>query len=193
MLLEWVPGYTLKEIWMSKRDCEGGRHVSNKLALRWSLALVKGLHFLHTQEHPILHLELCPDNIVITEDMQSVKIKGLRPQGLRSARDQRYTAPELQLDDPVVSCKADIFSCALIVWEMFSCKHAFSDVIYEITNDSHRPFIRPPVDRLKCRRLISILEASWAHDPAVRIDSWQLLRRLRSLRLRGEGPAAPRT
>lgn len=56
-----------------------------KLLQRWSLQILKGLHFLHSRSPPILHRDLKCDNIFITGATASVKIGDLGLATLKKA------------------------------------------------------------------------------------------------------------
>lgn len=61
------------------------RQMKLKLLQRWSLQILKGLHFLHSRCPPIIHRDLKCDNIFITGPTASVKIGDLGLATLKKA------------------------------------------------------------------------------------------------------------
>lgn len=61
------------------------RPMKLKLLQRWSLQILKGLHFLHSRSPPILHRDLKCDNVFINGPTASVKIGDLGLATLKKA------------------------------------------------------------------------------------------------------------
>ncbi|HEY9786138.1 MAG TPA: serine/threonine-protein kinase [Candidatus Obscuribacterales bacterium] len=68
LILQFVPGHTLRQI-VTK---QGPQAEERTLALAKQLANI--LDFLHTQEPPIIHRDITPDNLVLRDDEQLVVI-----------------------------------------------------------------------------------------------------------------------
>ena len=62
MVLEYVPGQSLRQL--ITRD--GPK--SEDEVLGWAIEIADILHYLHTQEPPIIHRDVSPDNLLLRED-----------------------------------------------------------------------------------------------------------------------------
>ena len=63
------------------------RKVSPKVLANWCRQILKGLHFLHTRDPPVIHRDLKCDNIFITGTTGSVKIGDL---GLATLKNKSF-------------------------------------------------------------------------------------------------------
>ncbi|CAL8238305.1 unnamed protein product [Lota lota] len=103
-----------------------------KLLQRWSLQILRGLHFLHSRCPPILHRDLKCDNIFITGPAGSVKIGDL---GLATLKNTPYAksvigtpefmAPEMyeeRYDEAV-----DVYAFGMCLLEMSTSEYPYSE------------------------------------------------------------------
>jgi serine/threonine protein kinase len=93
--------------------------------------MLKGVHFLHSQNPPIIHRDLNPYNILIklqTHIKNIVKIADFGLSTIHRRLDQehssdvgniKYAAPEV-LDSNTYDTRADIYSLGMICKELFS-------------------------------------------------------------------------
>jgi tRNA A-37 threonylcarbamoyl transferase component Bud32 len=92
--LEYIPGQTIREIVR-----KSGR-INEATALRWARDLCMILDYLHSQQPPILHRDLTPDNIILSENGRLVVVDfGAANEYLGNATGtfigkQSYMAPE---------------------------------------------------------------------------------------------------
>lgn len=68
ILLDYVPGTDLRQLVQQK-----GRQPASKV-LNWAEQLVQVLTYLHSQDPPVIHRDLTPDNIVLTAEEKIVLI-----------------------------------------------------------------------------------------------------------------------
>lgn len=96
--------------------------------------ICKGLRVLHSLNHPVIHRDLKPDNILLTDD-EEVRIVdfGLAAEiskilGFKSgvAGTIPYMAPETLLGKS--NCASDVYSLGLILYKMFTGKHPFEQI-----------------------------------------------------------------
>jgi len=143
-----------------------GKHVA--LAMNW----------LHTRSPPILHLDLKPANILLT-DLHSLHIK-VSDFGLARPTDsdskaivgtRRFMAPEMmrKLD---VTEKADVYSFSILLWQIYTRKKPFSSYKTLKTPQEKNDFAeavwggyRPPVLMTMPPSLVHLLTTCWATDP----------------------------
>lgn len=89
--------------------------------------ICKGLHFLHTMERPIIHMDLKPDNILLDENMQpkiaDFGLSRLFGEGQTRVVTQNfvaargYVAPEYVYSGEI-STRSDIYSLGLLIIEI---------------------------------------------------------------------------
>ncbi len=133
---EYVEGQTLRS-WMhdnAAADLNDIRDIVGQIA--------RGLHALHKME--MIHQDLKPENIMIDRqgtakiiDFGSVKVAGIEEVATPVKRlslmgTKNYTAPEYLLGYPC-SSRSDIFSLAVIVYEMITGHLPFGDGYSERT------------------------------------------------------------
>lgn len=69
MVMEFIEGRTLAEIMV-----ESGGSVTEGQALEWGGQLCRVLHYLHTHNPPIIYRDLKPDNVMVEEATNRVKL-----------------------------------------------------------------------------------------------------------------------
>ncbi len=131
-LMEHVMGHSLSEwIRQHRRDAE----ITEVVAIVHQIA--EGLRALHRKE--VLHQDLKPDNVLIDADgrvkiidLGSTRVAGLL-EGTKPLESEhqlgtaRYSAPEYRVG-PAADSRADLFSLAVIAYEMFTGgRHPWSD------------------------------------------------------------------
>ncbi|XP_014830166.1 PREDICTED: serine/threonine-protein kinase WNK4-like [Poecilia mexicana] len=108
------------------------RPMKLKLLQRWSLQILKGLHFLHSRSPPILHRDLKCDNVFINGPTASVKIGDLGLSTLKKASFAKsvigtpeFMAPEMyeeKYDEAV-----DIYAFGMCMLEMATSEYPYSE------------------------------------------------------------------
>ncbi|KAF7983541.1 hypothetical protein HWV62_21108 [Athelia sp. TMB] len=100
-----------------------GRHPDLKREKAIEIAL--GLQYLHTRTPPVIHGDIKPENILISDsgtaqinDFGMSRILGVDGFAEKAMRNMRYAAPELLLleaDEPLTTAESDIFSLAMLL------------------------------------------------------------------------------
>ncbi|KAG0697001.1 hypothetical protein DFH29DRAFT_174803 [Suillus ampliporus] len=155
---------------------------SLKKVLHIMLDIARGLEYLHMRKPSVIHRDCKSSNILITSrgtakiaDFGLAKVKQSTRSMVRSlVGTVNWQAPELWHAHPKYNHKVDVFSCAMVYWEMFQWhipnkkfpwegmnEHA----IYDVVGAKRQ---RPPITGLRkqwCPEIIDLLERMWAHDP----------------------------
>ncbi|XP_041859249.1 serine/threonine-protein kinase WNK4-like isoform X2 [Melanotaenia boesemani] len=137
------------------------RQMKLKLLQRWSLEILKGLHFLHSRSPPVLHRDLKCDNIFITGPTASVKIGDLGLATLKRASFAKsvigtpeFMAPEMyeeKYDEAV-----DVYAFGMCMLEMATSEYPYYECqnaaqIYRKVTNGIKPdsFFKVKVPELK--------------------------------------------
>ncbi|KAG2116579.1 uncharacterized protein F5147DRAFT_673515 [Suillus discolor] len=155
---------------------------SLKKVLSIMLDVARGMEYLHMRKPSVIHRDCKSSNILITSrgtakiaDFGLAKVKQSTRSMVRSlVGTVNWQAPELWHAHPKYNHKVDVFSCAMVYWEMFQWhvpnkkfpwegmnEHA----IYDIVGTKRQ---RPSITGLRkqwCPDIIDLLERMWAHDP----------------------------
>ncbi|XP_029779932.1 proto-oncogene serine/threonine-protein kinase mos [Suricata suricatta] len=176
--------------------CRAGDQLNVGKCLKYSLDIVNGLLFLHSQS--IVHLDLKPANILISEqDVCKIGDFGCsekledrlclqaRPYPLGGTYTHR--APELLKGEPVTP-KADIYSFAITLWQMTTKAAPYAGerqyVLYAVVAHELRPSLSAAVftDSVAGERLAKVIQCCWRASASQRPSAVLLLVDLNSLR-----------
>ncbi len=120
LLLEYVHGQDLRQL-VKQHGAQSGEKV-----LAWAIDLAKILSYLHGQEHPVIHRDLTPDNIVLRNDGTIVLIDfGAANEFIGTATGtligkQAYIAPE-QLRGKAIP-QSDFYALAGTLYFLLTAK-----------------------------------------------------------------------
>ncbi|XP_077019421.1 proto-oncogene serine/threonine-protein kinase mos [Tamandua tetradactyla] len=176
--------------------CRTGEQLSLGRCLKYSLDVVNGLIFLHSQR--IVHLDLKPANILISEQDVckigdfgcSEKLEGLlclQPPRCPLGGTYTHRAPEL-LKGEAATPKADIYSFAITLWQMATKEVPYSGerqhVVYAVVAYNLRPSLSAAVftNSVPGGRLECIIEGCWAPSAVQRPSAELLFADLSSLK-----------
>ncbi|KAL1508901.1 hypothetical protein ABEB36_003721 [Hypothenemus hampei] len=150
-----------------------------------AIEITNGLQYLHNNN--LIHLDLKPKNILISEDAckicdfgNSVKI-GVPLDNLGYNGTAIYTAPEILLGQ-TPTIKSDIYSLGLVFWQMKYLKNPFDNygpvesIIYNVVKYGLRPMFNAENDKLSL-----IYTECWDSDPDRRPSTTEVLRKLNEL------------
>jgi len=176
--------YSKHDIWLFREWCTDGNlwaymleHGELGESHAWRLVdqMVEGIHYVHSKG--LVHQNLQPSNLLLTECVQTLKIVGFSKSAracdngtiLQSvqprtpaATDSRQSLNELaheskawmapeQICADQVSQRGDIWSCGLCVAFMLLCRHPFTSKTLTSCNDLNAHILRKAV-RSMCRR-----------------------------------------
>ncbi|CAD5219336.1 unnamed protein product [Bursaphelenchus okinawaensis] len=111
------------------------KRINIKVLKSWCRQILKGLHFLHTRNPPVIHRDLKCDNIFITGTTGSVKIGDLGLATLKNKSHAKsvigtpeFMAPEMydeQYDESV-----DVYAFGMCLLEMVTGEYPYSECQY---------------------------------------------------------------
>jgi len=186
MVMEYCARGTLEEVLQAVNEDD---------VLDWNrfFQLAKGLasaiNVLHRWKPQIIHREVRPQNILMTDDWQ-IKFcdfgrarynekgdEALKTQTLDSGIDNAaYTAPEVYADG-TYSQKTDVYSVGVTLWEIalriLTGKHQrpFADLVseglnsFQILRKTSQQGLRPPIHEAMPPKLVELLQGCWNQDP----------------------------
>ena len=131
------------------------------LKLCMMLDIARGLEYLHTRKPSVIHRDCKSSNILITSkgvakitDFGLAKVKQSTRSMVRSVVGTvNWQAPELRHPSPKYNHKVDVFSCAMVFWEMlqwhlpnkkFPWEGMNEHAIYDIVGAKHQ-LLHPPL------------------------------------------------
>ncbi|KAF8077686.1 TKL/TKL-ccin protein kinase [Lyophyllum atratum] len=145
------------------------------------LDVARGLEYLHLRKPSVIHRDCKSSNILITAkgtakiaDFGLAKVKQSTRSMVRSlVGTVNWQAPELWHAHPKYNHKVDVFSCAMVYWEMlqwhlpnkkFPWEGMNEHAIYEIVGAKRQ---RPSVSGLRkqwCPEIVDLIERMWAQE-----------------------------
>ncbi|KAK7037975.1 kinase domain-containing protein [Favolaschia claudopus] len=149
--------------------------------LTMMLDIARGLEYLHLRKPSVIHRDCKSSNILITAkgtakiaDFGLAKVKQSTRSMVRSlVGTVNWQAPELWHAHPKYNHKVDVFSCAMVYWEMlqwhvkekkFPWEGMNEHAIYDIVGNKKQ---RPSISGLKkqwCPEIVELIERMWAHQ-----------------------------
>jgi len=152
----------------------------------WSLDILRALDFLHNRNPIIIHRDVKPTNLLLTDDLSTIKLIdfGLSKKVSAAQRNmphrghvgtRRYMAPEIahQITSSYTE-KADIYSAGLIIYFIASgCRPS----IPPIDNLASRPDLR----KVEWSALHNLIATMWAHNQGQRPSAGECIRTLSSI------------
>lgn len=190
-ITQYMPGGDLEHLYNSRR-VEGSPAwtPAAKVVNRWARCICRGLHFLHTCSETVIHRDLKPLNILLTESLDEVKLTDFGISKLaQHATDSytmtggvgtwRYMAPEVARHEAYTE-KVDTYSFALILYFMSSGRqpfHEYADIKGVL--DQYVAGKEPRPKASECpAEFRSIMEAAWDNVPDKRPSADVLMERL---------------
>ncbi|KAF8306796.1 kinase-like protein, partial [Clavulina sp. PMI_390] len=144
--------------------------------------IARGIEYLHLHTPSIIHRDCKSSNILITAkntakitDFGLAKVKQSTRSMVRSlVGTVNWQAPELWVPHPKYDYKVDVFSCAMVYWEMLQWhqtkknypwegmnEHAIYDVV---GRKGQRPSMHG-MRKLWCPEIVELIEHMWQQDP----------------------------
>jgi class 3 adenylate cyclase len=153
--------------------------------LRLALDTARGLMFLHSQDPPVLHMDLKTPNILVSAQMTAA----ITDFGLSSITSKRvqlgtlpWAAPEVLANAPYTSA-ADIYSLGVVLWELsqMSAQSPWQGRTPAAIREAVLLQQRPAIDRDLCPLGIvyaDLVKRCWAHDRQDRPTAKEVLNTL---------------
>lgn len=189
--MEYVAGGSLDQFWRSF----GQRFIPAQTAVEILKQVCQGLVVAHSQDPPIVHRDIKPQNILIGYDKEGLRAKisdfGLAKQVnpltlMASARGTRcFKSPEAFDDFNSDSCSGDVWAIGTTLYLLLTDKLPF-DLPDDPSNVTSRSFEKPPmppsrVNALADSRLDEIATRCLAVNPRQRyLNSMEILSDLES-------------
>ncbi|KAF8643787.1 hypothetical protein AX16_008806 [Volvariella volvacea WC 439] len=149
--------------------------------LQMMLDIARGLEYLHLRKPSVIHRDCKSSNILITSrgvakiaDFGLAKVKQSTRSMVRSlVGTVNWQAPELWHPHPKYNHKVDVFSCAMVFWEMlqwhvatkkFPWEGMNEHAIYEAVGTKRQ---RPPTHGLRrqwCPEIVDLIEHMWQQE-----------------------------
>ena len=188
LVMDLAPNGTLRDLLDRHEQSSSPTSLTPLDRLNLALGVCNGMAMAHSQN--ILHLDLKSTNILIGPDQVpwvadfglSVSIRSSLSCGVISTNGGRgtmqYMAPELFKTKRLGGIKyekpCDVYSFAMLVWEIFSGKVPFCNMPSNEITSMHLMVLmgqddpeRPPMDAIP-PEIMPIIEACWQQEPASR-------------------------
>ncbi|KAI0332549.1 hypothetical protein GY45DRAFT_1320746 [Cubamyces sp. BRFM 1775] len=162
------------------------------------LDIARGLEYLHTRKPSVIHRDCKSSNILITSrgvakitDFGLAKVKESTRSMVRSVVGTvNWQAPELWHPHPKYNHKVDVFSCAMVYWEIMQWHNPNKKYPWEGMNEhaiydavgakKQRPSISG-LRKLWCPEIVDLVEHMWQHDPQERPTMTEVVHELEHL------------
>ncbi len=198
LLYEYLPNSSLDNYYNLKSNNLNKRWIpNNELLYMWISELSKAIYFLHNCHYPIMHRDVKPSNILLTDNLHikitdfglSKTIKNTSEQYKMSgcAGTMRYMAPEIFTNKDNYDLKIDIYSLSLNIWFMCTAMLPYEEII---RNELFKDFIingyRPDKTLIKYKPLQILLINMWNTEPELRPDMEHILNEINNFEFKNE-------
>ena len=156
--------------------------------LRMASDIVQGVVYLHGLSPPILHRDLKPDNVLVTDTL-TCKVSDFgtsqayqEDSNMTVIGTAKYMAPEV-MEGKAYSTAVDVYSFALTLWQMHSGDSPFHNMKWSTNHLVHKVVTtgaRPPLDESFPKTIASLILRCWDKDPDRRPSMKEVLDTLRS-------------
>jgi len=166
--------------------------ISDDRRLKILADIARGIYYLHSQNPPVIHRDLKSDNVLI-DDSWSAKVSDF---GLSRYKDDVYNYGKASTPFDVTICpaevleknhiteKADVYSFALIMWEMYTRVRPFKNqnprwVAERVIHDN----LRPSLDNTGNwdPNYVQLMKDCWEEDYTLRPTFDVILQRIESI------------
>ena len=208
IIMEEVTGGTLEDLLFEKVE----NSIAWPLCLKLCVEIADALSYLHNQNPPFVHCDLKPQNVLLTNDftvkladfgavtvVQATKTTSSFQNLSNNQFTPLYCAPEILSDVDKPKCSCDMYSYAMIVYEVITRHQVFISsgvnldlIMYHIIHNDLKPNMEF-VDKIescltsKCNdisifmNLKRVMISCWNTDPSKRPTASIVLDKLQTL------------
>lgn len=139
--------------------------------VRWSLQCAKAVEYLHSLQPKVIHRDLKPPNMLLTQYGKVIKIcdfgtaTQIKTEMTSNKGSAAWMAPEV-FEGKHYSEKCDVYSFGIVLWEMLSRKKPFDEIgppafriLWAVYNGT-----RPPPLKNIPQSLMNLMENCWAKE-----------------------------
>ncbi|CBJ26117.1 conserved unknown protein [Ectocarpus siliculosus] len=154
-----------------------------RVVKRWARQILRGMHYLHSQEPPIIHRDLKCDNIFINGAAGDIRIGdlGLSTSNTRSEKTMsvlgtpEFMAPELY--EEFYTEKVDIYAFGMCMLEMVTKERPYSECVNaaQIYRKVTSQILPSALDRVQNIRAREFIRVCLSPDPDDRPSAMDLL------------------
>ncbi|XP_023527178.1 serine/threonine-protein kinase STY46-like [Cucurbita pepo subsp. pepo] len=183
VVVEYVPGGTLKELVMMKKK----RKLPFKDAIHLALDLSKGLSYLHSNN--IVHQDVKPENMLIDThktlkiaDIGAARVKARNPKDtIEKTGTLEYMAPEVFEGNPY-DIKSDVYSFGICSWEIYCCEMPYPNrSCAEISSGVVNQNLRPNIPACCPTSLANVMRKCWDGNPSERPAMHEVVQMLEAI------------
>ena len=147
-----------------------------------------GMNWLHSSNPIFIHRDLKLSNLLVDNNYKvcvcDFGLAQMKPKDVANLEydphgSPLYMAPEVFVGDYNEKC--DIYSFAIVLWEIYTQSQAFEDIEDDLAAFIHAVCdngFRPEIPRDCPRRIRKLLEDCWQKDPVARPSFSAIIRRL---------------
>jgi serine/threonine protein kinase len=158
--------------------------------MKYTRDIIAGMEHMHSRDHRVVHFDLKPANILLTQDRRRAKIIGfgfaltastlaIKPNKSSTRGTIPFMAPELFSASSRPSSACDVYSFAVVLAELWSGAAAWEEtdsaaIIKDVAAGS-RPFSPSDLSTKGVpASIIALIVACWAQEPYLRPTFAQL-------------------
>ena len=168
LVMEWLEKGSLNQVIQNENPSWNTR-------LNFARQIALGMKYLHQHEPSILHRDLKSENIVVDANNTAkivdfgVSKREIMNPLTKTIAAWRYAAPELLITNSRFSKKSDVYSYAMVLWEIVSGELVWKGcgvfkVIHKVVEKGERPEILTTYDK----QYVTLLTKCWAQELELR-------------------------
>jgi serine/threonine protein kinase len=175
-------GIVMERLGMSLAGALAHKQVTEEsLRMKYTLDIIAGMRHMHRPGQLVVHFDLKPENILLTHDRRSIKIIDFGVSQTATTMDKAeptkrgtvpYLAPELFFKPPTSSAACDVYSCAVVLAELWTGAVAWENIRdhdeligFQVKQGS-RPFSPDYLKEMRVpAHIIALIEKCWAQEP----------------------------